>query len=216
ACIAGSRIFVQSGIYDKFLAKLTESAKAIKLGDPFVIDTTQGPLVSQTQFDVRLFRFGIKRPLTKYLQRVMGYIKSGKEDGATVHCGGEQEGSKGFYVKPTLFTDVGADMKIMREEIFGPVGAVVKFEDEEDIIKKANDTIYGLAAYVFSQNLTRAIESAHKLKAGSVWVNCGILVSPSVPFGGYKQSGFGRENGQYALDDYTVVKAVHINLKHRL
>ncbi|KAF8724717.1 hypothetical protein AX14_008652, partial [Amanita brunnescens Koide BX004] len=199
ACIAGSRIFVQSGIYDKFLAKLTESAKAIKLGDPFVIDTTQGPLVSQTQFD-----------------RVMGYIKSGKEDGATVHCGGEQEGSKGFYVKPTLFTDVGADMKIMREEIFGPVGAVVKFEDEEDIIKKANDTIYGLAAYVFSQNLTRAIESAHKLKAGSVWVNCGILVSPSVPFGGYKQSGFGRENGQYALDDYTVVKAVHINLKHRL
>ena len=223
ACIAGSRIFVQSGIYDKFLAKLTESAKAIKLGDPFVIDTTQGPLVSQTQFDVRLFRFGIKRPLTKYLQRVMGYIKSGKEDGATVHCGGEQEGSKGFYVKPTLFTDVGADMKIMREEIFGPVGAVVKFEDEEgiyicflmtfssqficcykDIIKKANDTIYGLAAYVFSQNLTRAIESAHKLKAGSVWVNCGILVSPSVPFGGYKQSGFGRENGQYALDEYVV------------
>ena len=130
-CIAGSRIFVQSGIYDKFLAKLTESAKAIKLGDPFVVDTAHGPLVSQTQFDVCLFRVNNKHPLNKSCQRVMGYIKSGKSEGATVHCGGEQEGTTGFYVKPTLFTGVNADMKIMKEEIFGPVGAVVKFENEE-------------------------------------------------------------------------------------
>ncbi|KAF8345041.1 NAD-dependent aldehyde dehydrogenase [Amanita rubescens] len=199
ACIAGTRIFVQSGIYDKFLAKLTESAKAIKMGDPFAPDTAQGPLVSKTQFD-----------------RVMSYIKSGKDDGAKVHCGGNQEGKDGFYVQPTLFTDVNADMKIMKEEIFGPVGAVVKFENEEDIIKKANDTIYGLAAYVFSENVNRAIDSAHKLKAGSVWVNSGPLPATNVPFGGYKQSGFGRENGEYALHEYTNVKAVHVNLKQRL
>ena len=122
---------MQSGIYDKFLAKLTESAKAIKLGDPFVVDTAHGPLVSQTQFDVCLFRVNNKHPLNKSCQRVMGYIKSGKSEGATVHCGGEQEGTTGFYVKPTLFTGVNADMKIMKEEIFGPVGAVVKFENEE-------------------------------------------------------------------------------------
>jgi aldehyde dehydrogenase (NAD+) len=150
----------------------------------------------------------------------MGYIKSGKDDGAKVHCGGNQEGKDGFYVQPTLFTDVNADMKIMKEEIFGPVGAVVKFEDEEgmllfsmitfshlhyeDIIKKANDTIYGLAAYVFSQNVNRAIDSAHKLKAGSVWVNSGPLPATNVPFGGYKQSGFGRENGEYALHEYVM------------
>ncbi|KAF8337184.1 aldehyde dehydrogenase [Amanita rubescens] len=191
-CAAGTRIFVHARIYDEFLAKLTEAAKSFKQGDPFVNDTTQGPL------------------------RVMGYIKSGKDDGATVHCGGERLGKDGFFVQPTIFTGINPDMKIMREEIFGPVGAVVKFEDEEDIIKKANDTIYGLAAYVFSQNVTKAIESAHKLKAGSVWVNMGGLVSPSVPFGGYKQSGIGRELGQYALDEFTNVKAVHVNLRHRL
>ena len=152
----------------------------------------------------------------------MGYIKSGKNEGATVHCGGEREGSNGFFVKPTLFTGVDANMTIMKEEIFGPVGAVVKFENEdgiyvfimilssqfncvyEDIIKKANDSIYGLAAYVFSQNITRAIEAAHKLKAGSVFVNSAALMSANVPFGGYKQSGFGRENGQYALDEYVM------------
>ena len=181
----------------------------------------------------------------------MGYINSGKSEGATVHCGGEREGTTGFFVKPTLLTRVDAGMKIMKEEIFGPVGAVVKFENEEgtlcflaifslrsncfskDIIKKANDTVYGLAAYVFSRNITRAIEAAHKLKAGSVFVNSAAIMSPNAQFGGYKQAGFGREMGQYALDEYvmnrcyerrntndkysfTIVKAVHINLGHRL
>ena len=152
----------------------------------------------------------------------MGYIQSGKDEGATVHCGGHSEGRDGFFIKPTLFTDVNANMRIVREEIFGPVGAVLKFEDEQgipvlswsflsyslfhfkDIIKKANDSIYGLAAYVFSQNINRAIESAHKLKAGSVWVNSGSIVSTSVPFGGYKQSGIGREMGEYALEEYVI------------
>lgn len=136
-----------------------------------------------------------------------------------MHCGGESAGGEGYFIKPTLFTDVNANMKIVKEEIFGPVGAVIKFEDEqgisvltdcpsvltffhyEDIIKKANDSTYGLAAYVFSQNITRAIESAHKLKAGSVWVNSGSIVSTNVPFGGYKQSGIGREMGEYALQE---------------
>ncbi|KAF8731438.1 hypothetical protein AX14_004945 [Amanita brunnescens Koide BX004] len=198
-CIAGSRIFVQARIYDEFLAKFTECAKSFKLGDPFDNGTTQGPLVSQIQFE-----------------RVMGYLKSGKDEGATVHCGGERFGTEGFYIQPTIFTGTNPDMKIMREEIFGPVCAVVKFEDDDDIIKKANDTIYGLSAYVFSQNVTKAIESAHKLKAGSIWVNSGILGAVNVPFGGFKQSGFGKELGQYALDEYTNVKAVHINLGHRL
>jgi len=198
-CIAGTRIFVHARIYDEFLAKLTEASKGFKQGDPFVNDTMQGPLVSKAHFE-----------------RVMGYIKSGKDDGATVHCGGERLGKDGFFVQPTIFTGINPDMKIMKEEIFGPVGAVVKFEDDEDIIKKANDTIYGLAAYVFSQNVTKAIESAHRLKAGSVWVNMGGLTSPNVPFGGYKQSGIGRELGQYAIDEFTNVKAVHINLRHRL
>ena len=158
----------------------------------------------------------------------MGYIKSGKSEGATVHCGGERKGTSGFFVKPTLLTGVSADMKIMKEEIFGPVGLVVKFENEEgmyicfstifsshsngiykDIVKKANDTIYGLAAYVFSENITKAIETAHKLKAGSVFVNSVALMSQSVQVGGYKHAGFGRGMSEYALDEYVMNRFYH-------
>ncbi|KAF9471864.1 aldehyde dehydrogenase [Pholiota conissans] len=198
ACCAGSRIFVQSGIYDKFLAGLIEKAKSIKLGDPFGEGIDQGPQVSQVQYD-----------------RIMGYIESGKEQGATLALGGERHGNEGFFINPTIFTDVKPDMKIVQEEIFGPVGVVVKFEDEEDVVRQGNDTMYGLAAAVFSQNINRAIETAHKLKAGTVWVNCANQLHAQVPFGGYKQSGIGRELGEYALTHYTNIKAVHINLKHR-
>ena len=129
----------------------------------------------------------------------MSYIASGKEEGATVHTGGQRVGTEGYFIEPTIFTDVKPHMKIVREEIFGPVGVVIKFDDDDDILQKANDTVYGLAAAVFSENINRALQTAHKLKAGTVWVNCTNKLNPSVPFGGYKQSGIGRELGEYAL-----------------
>ncbi|KAK7457119.1 hypothetical protein VKT23_010419 [Stygiomarasmius scandens] len=194
-CCAGTRIFVQSGIYDEFLKKFTEKSKAIKVGDPFAPDTNQGPQVSQIQYD-----------------RIMGYIESGKKQGAKVHLGGDRAGKEGYFIQPTIFTDTKPDMKIVQEEIFGPVGVVIKFEDEEDIIRQANDTMYGLAAAVFSRDISRALSVAHKLKAGTTWVNCYNMLHANVPFGGFKQSGIGRELGEYALENYTNVKAVHVNI----
>ncbi|KAK6969004.1 aldehyde dehydrogenase [Favolaschia claudopus] len=194
ACCAGSRIFVQSGIYDKFLEKFTEKSKAIRIGDPFGENIDEGPMSSEAQFN-----------------RIMGYIESGKTDGATVHTGGNRRGSEGYFIEPTIFTNVKADMKIVKEEIFGPVSVVVKFEDEDDVVRQANDTFYGLAAGVFSQDIDRAIRTAHRIQAGTVWVNCYNHFKPQVPFGGYRQSGIGRE-----LGSYTAVKAVHINLGQRL
>ncbi|KAJ7478692.1 aldehyde dehydrogenase [Mycena galericulata] len=199
ACCAGSRIFVQAGIYDEFLRKFTEKTKNISVGDPFAPGVDQGPQVSQLQYD-----------------RIMGYIDSGKEEGATVHIGGERHGTEGYFIQPTIFTDVKPEMKIVKEEIFGPVGVVIKFTDEEDVIRQANDTVYGLAAAVFSQNINRALETAHKLQAGTAWVNCVNQLHANVPFGGFKQSGIGRELGEYALHNYTNVKAVHVNLGHRM
>ncbi|KAJ7708132.1 aldehyde dehydrogenase [Mycena rosella] len=199
ACCAGSRIFVQAGIYDKFLAEFTKKTASINVGDPFSPGVDQGPQVSQLQYD-----------------RIMSYIDSGKAEGATVHIGGERHGTEGYFIKPTIFTDVTPEMKIVREEIFGPVGVVIKFTDEADVIRQANDSVYGLAAAVFSQNINRALETAHKLQAGTAWVNCVNQLHANVPFGGFKQSGIGRELGEYALHNYTNVKAVHVNLGHRM
>lgn len=129
----------------------------------------------------------------------MGYIDSGKEQGATLHLGGQRVGSEGYFITPTIFTNTKPDMKIVQEEIFGPVCVLIKFHDDADIIRQANDSVYGLAAAVFSQNITRALSTAHKLRAGTVWVNIYNMLYPNVPFGGYKQSGIGRELGEYAL-----------------
>ncbi|KIK68598.1 hypothetical protein GYMLUDRAFT_36058, partial [Collybiopsis luxurians FD-317 M1] len=192
-CFAGSRIYVQSGIYDEFLAKFTERTKMNKLGDPFSADVYQGPQISPIQTD-----------------RIMDYVKSGKEQGAKVHLGGERQ--DGNFVTPTIFTETKPDMKIVQEEIFGPVSVVIKFEDRDDVVRQANDTIYGLAAAVFTQNLSQAIEVGHALKAGTIWVNCYNELSAGMPFGGYKQSGLGREYGSYALEHYVNVKAMHVNL----
>ncbi|QRV76971.1 aldehyde dehydrogenase family protein [Ceratobasidium sp. AG-Ba] len=194
-CCAGSRVFVQSGVYDQFVEKFTAHVAKLKVGDPFKSDTFQGPQVSQIQFD-----------------RIMGYIESGKSQGAKVAIGGERYGTEGYFIKPTVFTDVKPDMKIIQEEIFGPVVAIAKFEDEDDIIRQANDSIYGLAAAVFSRDVSRALGVAHKLHAGTVWVNCYNKLNNQMPFGGFKQSGIGRELGEYALSNYTSVKAVHVNL----
>ncbi|KIK56531.1 hypothetical protein GYMLUDRAFT_247783 [Collybiopsis luxurians FD-317 M1] len=170
-CFAGSRIYVQSGIYDEFLAKFTERTKMNKLGDPFSADVYQGPQISPIQAD-----------------RIMDYVNSGKDQGAKIHLGGERQ--EGNFVTPTIFTETKPDMEIVQEEIFGPVSVVIKFEDRDGC----------LAAAVFTQNLTQAIEVGHAFKAGTIWVNCCNELSPSMPFGGYKQSDLGREFGSYALE----------------
>jgi aldehyde dehydrogenase (NAD+) len=136
------------------------------------------------------------------MQRIMGYINSGKEQGAKVHLGGERHGTEGYWIQPTIFTDTRPDMRIVQEEIFGPVCVIIKFEDEEDALRQANDTLYGLAAAVFTRDITRAIQFAHKLHAGTAWINCTNSLHANVPFGGYKQSGIGRELGEYALNKY--------------
>ncbi|PPQ79486.1 hypothetical protein CVT24_010143 [Panaeolus cyanescens] len=203
ACTAGSRIFVQEGVYDKFIDAFTGVTQYItaKTGDPFSGGMEHGPQVSQVQFD-----------------RIMSYIESGKSEGATLHIGGQQHdpASGGYFIQPTIFTDCKPDMKIVKEEIFGPVAAVMKFKTEEEAIALANDTSYGLACHVFSMNINRAIRVAHALEAGTAWVNCAQSGDVAVPFGGYKQSGIGRELGQYALDVYTQVKAVQINIGARV
>ncbi|EKM60318.1 uncharacterized protein PHACADRAFT_246179 [Phanerochaete carnosa HHB-10118-sp] len=197
-CCAGSRIFVHAKIYDEFLARFTERTKQVKVGDPFSPETYQGPQVSQQQYD-----------------RVMEFISSGKEQGATVHLGGERWGKEGYFIQPTIFTDVHRDMRIVQEEIFGPVGVVIRFDDDDDVVHQANDSIYGLAASIFTKNIDRALRTSQRLKAGTAWINCANQLHPQVPFGGYKQSGIGRELGEHALEHYTAVKSVHINLGHK-
>ncbi|KAI9492127.1 aldehyde dehydrogenase domain-containing protein [Zychaea mexicana] len=199
ACCAGSRIFVQEGIYDKFVEKFKALAASGKVGDPLEADTFQGPQISQRQFD-----------------RVMDYIKAGKEEGATCLLGGNRVGDTGYFIEPTIFTDVTPKMKIMQEEIFGPVVCISKFTDIDDVVKKAHDTIYGLAAAVFTSNITRAVTLSNELEAGTVWVNCYNIINENSPFGGYKQSGQGRENSEYALANYTQVKAIKINVGNPL
>jgi len=194
-CCAGSRVYVQDSIYDKFMEKFQAKVESLKVGDPFKADTFQGPQVSQLQFD-----------------RIMAYIDDGKKSGAKALTGGKRLGDKGYFIEPTIFTDVSPDAKIVKEEIFGPVVVVTRWKDEADLIKVANNSVYGLAAAVFSRDISHALSIANKLQAGTVWVNCYNQLHSNVPFGGYKQSGIGRELGEYALANYTNVKAVHINI----
>ncbi|KAG8527725.1 Aldehyde dehydrogenase [Bacidia gigantensis] len=194
-CCAGSRIYVQEGIYDKFIEAFKKRAAANKVGDPFASDTFQGPQVSQLQFD-----------------RIMGYIDAGRKEGAKVEIGGERQGDKGYFIQPTIFSNVSEDMKIMQEEIFGPVCSIAKFKTEEDAIRVGNSTTYGLAAAVHTQNLNTAIRVSNELRAGTVWVNAYNLLHHQLPFGGYKESGIGRELGEAALANYTQTKTVSIRL----
>jgi len=194
-CCAGSRVYVQSGIYDKFVERFKARATQNKVGDPFGADTFQGPQVSQLQYD-----------------RIMGYIEEGKKGGATVVTGGERQGTKGYFIQPTIFSNVTEDMKIMQEEIFGPVCSIAKFETEEEIIKTGNNTTYGLAAAVHTSNLNTALRVSNALRAGTVWVNQYNMLHHQIPFGGYKESGIGRELGEAALANYTQTKSVSIRL----
>jgi aldehyde dehydrogenase (NAD+) len=134
----------------------------------------------------------------------MGYIKAGTDEGATLHLGGSRVGEKGYFIEPTIFTNINSSMKIVKEEIFGPVGVVAKFNDDDDIIAMANDTMYGLAAAIFCKDIKRALNTANRIKAGTVWVNLTNTLNSQVPFGGFKQSGIGRELGEYALAKYVL------------
>ncbi|CAJ2511303.1 Uu.00g069280.m01.CDS01 [Anthostomella pinea] len=194
-CCAGSRVYVQEGIYDKFLEAFKKRAASNAVGDPFHEETFQGPQVSQLQFD-----------------RIMGYIEEGKKEGAKVETGGERHGEKGYFIQPTIFSNVTADMKIMQEEIFGPVVTLAKFKDEDEVLKMSNDSTYGLAAAVHTKDLNTAIRVSNALRAGTVWVNSYNLLHHQLPFGGYKESGIGRELGEAALANYTQTKSVAIRL----
>ncbi len=190
-CCAGSRLLVEDRVYDQVMEIITSRAKKQVLGDPFDEGTTQGPQVSQEQ-----------------MERILGYIETGKKEGARCVTGGNKVDRAGYFVEPTIFDDVKDDMAIAQEEIFGPVLTVLKFSDIDDAIKQANNTIYGLAAGIWTQNINTANRMAASVKAGSVWVNCYNAFDPTIPFGGFKMSGFGRELGEYALANYTEVKAV--------
>jgi acyl-CoA reductase-like NAD-dependent aldehyde dehydrogenase len=195
-CCAGSRVFVQESMYDQFTESLSQMAQGLTVGNGLDPNTRMGPLVSKEQHD-----------------RVLGYLQSGKDQGAKAKVGGEAGSQeKGYFIKPTVFTGVNNGMKIAREEIFGPVAAAIPFKDENDALFQGNDTMYGLAAAVWTKDLSRAHTIARKLKAGTVWINCYGLIDPISPFGGYKQSGFGRELGKYAIDLYTQIKSVYAKL----
>ncbi|KIY46641.1 NAD-aldehyde dehydrogenase [Fistulina hepatica ATCC 64428] len=193
-CTAGSRVYVQESVYDKFMGILLSKVKETVVGDGLSDETAAGPLVSKVQYD-----------------RVWGFIESGKQEGATVVIGGEKRTTKGYFCDPTIFTNIRPDMKIVKEEIFGPVLSVGKFKTEEEAIALANDTTYGLGAGLHSSNASQCMRVSSALEAGTVWVNQYNMLANNVPFGGKKQSGIGRELGSYALEEYTSVKAVHWN-----
>jgi len=198
-CCAGSRTYVQAEVYDAFVKKATELALARKVGDPFVDGVQQGPQIDQEQ-----------------LSKITELMESGKKEGAKLHCGGERLGDKGYFVKPTVFSDVKDNMRIAREEIFGPVQSIFKFNTIEEAITRANDTKYGLAAGIITNDLNKALLFIQSVHAGSVWVNCYDAVVPQAPFGGFKQSGQGRELGEAALKEYLEVKTVTIALKEKI
>lgn len=194
-CTAGSRLFVEENCYDEFVAKTVERAKQRSVGDPFDSNTEQGPQVDREQFD-----------------RVMGYIESGMREGAQMLCGGNRVGDRGYFIQPTVFANVRDDMKIAREEIFGPVMSIIKFKDIDDVVQRANNTIYGLAAAVWTKDISKAHAIANNVRAGTVWINCYDVFNAAAPFGGFKQSGMGRELGEYGLQQYTEIKTVTMKL----
>ncbi len=194
-CTAGSRLYVEEAALDKVLAGVAARAQKIRLGPGLAEGTQMGPLVSQEQ-----------------LQRVRGYVESGQGEGARVVVGGGRHGSSGFFMQPTVLTDVRPSMRVVQEEIFGPVVTVHPFKSLDEVTALANDTIYGLAAAVWSRDLGKAQRVAQLLKAGTVWINCYGAFDDALPFGGYKQSGWGREGGSEVLDAYTETKTVVVKL----
>ena len=194
-CCAGSRLFVEDSIYDRFVGRVVEASRSRRVGDPFDPATQQGPQVDKAQFD-----------------KIMGYIEAGRREGATCATGGKRVGSRGFFIEPTVFTDVKDDMAIARDEIFGPVLSVFRFSDVDELVRRANATTFGLAAAVWTRDVARAHDMARRLRAGTVWVNCYDVFDAAAPFGGFKQSGFGRELGERGLEPYLETKTVTVSL----
>ena len=194
-CCAGSRLYVEKDIFDDVVQGVSAAAEAIKLGPGLAADTEMGPLVSDEQ-----------------LERVTGYMNAGQEAGANCVTGGTRRGDSGYFVSPTVITDARDDMSIVREEIFGPVVVADPFDDPEEIIARGNDSTYGLAAGIWTRDIAKAHRTAARLRAGTVWVNCYNIFDAALPFGGYKQSGWGREMGHEVLDLYTETKAVCLGL----
>lgn len=194
-CCAGSRLYVEEKAFDEVVEGVSGAAKQIKLGPGMDPSTEMGPLVSEEQ-----------------LRRVSGYLDAGASQGAKTLCGGKRHGDRGYFVEPTVLANARPDMKVVQEEIFGPVVVAQPFKDIEEIAAVANDTVYGLAAGIWTRDLSKAHTLASQVKAGSVWINCYNVFDASLPFGGYKQSGWGREMGKDAIDLYTEVKAVTVKL----
>lgn len=190
-CVAGSRLFIQRNRFEQVVEGVADIARGIKLGSGLEPDTQMGPLVSAEQ-----------------LQRVTGYLDAGRDDGAHTVVGGSRHGQQGYFVQPTVLTDTRPDMKVVREEIFGPVVVASPFSDLDEIAAQANDTTYGLGAGIWTRDISKAHALASKIRAGTVWINCYNVFDAALPFGGYKQSGWGREMGHEVLEAYTEVKAV--------
>jgi phenylacetaldehyde dehydrogenase len=194
-CCAGSRLFVEDKIFDKVVEGVSESAKKIKVGPGMNADTTMGPLVSEEQF-----------------RRVRGYMEAGLSEGAKAVVGGKTVGNRGYFVEPTVLVNTKPTMKVVQEEIFGPVVTAMPFKSIDEIAAEANNTSYGLAAGIWTKDIAKAHSLANKLKAGTVWINCYNVFDAAMPFGGYKQSGWGREMGKEALELYTETKAVCVRI----
>jgi phenylacetaldehyde dehydrogenase len=194
-CCAGSRLYVDQEIFDDVASGIAEEARKIKVGDGFDAETGMGPLVSQEQFE-----------------RVTGYLDRGRTAGAKAICGGDIPSSSGYFVNPTVLVDTNEDMQVVREEIFGPVVTAMPFNDTTELIRRANETEYGLAAGVWTKDISKAHRLAKAIRAGTVWINCYNVFDASLPFGGYKQSGWGREMGHAALNNYLETKSVCIGL----
>ena len=190
-CCAGSRVFVHRSKHAEFLEKLQRLTQQRKVGNPFSPDTEQGPQVDQSQFD-----------------KIMSYIEKGKEEGANCVTGGGRVGTKGYFIEPTIFDGVKDEMAIAQDEIFGPVLSVLTFEDKEEIIQRSNATFYGLAAAVWTRDVSLAHEYAARVRAGTIWINCYDVFDAAAPFGGFKMSGHGRELGEEGLRAYTENKTV--------
>jgi aldehyde dehydrogenase (NAD+) len=194
-CTAGSRLFVEEKIHKEFVQRLADKVGKRRVGDPLDPETQQGPQVSQEQLD-----------------KILGYIKIGQDQGAKLVAGGKRVGDKGYFVEPTIFDNVKDEMTIAKDEIFGPVVSVLPFKSMDEVIQRANSTHYGLAAAIWTKDIDKAHLYAKDVKAGTVWVNCYHVVDTTTPFGGFKMSGQGRENGEAALEHYTETKTVTIKL----
>ena len=190
-CCAGSRLYVEKDVFDEVVEGVSAAAQNIKLGPGMDPGTEMGPLVSEEQ-----------------LQRVCGYLDSGVKEGAKAVVGGKRSGERGYFVEPTVLVNTNATMKVVQEEIFGPVVTAIPFNAAEEVLPLANGTIYGLAAAVWTRDVNKAHAMASELRAGTVWINCYNIFDAALPFGGYKQSGWGREMGHDVLENYTEVKAV--------